>query len=209
MRIFIFIAIFFCSCQTTKEQQVFHKLSKEKPEIIGAVSHSSSYLAQEITNNIKVNISSRRILEVGPGIGTFSDEIIKKMSSEDTLDLIELEPELCKILEEKYKNYSNVFVHCKSILEWDPTSKYDIIVSGLPFNSFEETFVSDIFRKYETLSKSNTELSFFEYVGLSVFAKKNVSNTVDSFKKKYNAKNSYVFWNFPPARVCRMNVHKA
>jgi phosphatidylethanolamine/phosphatidyl-N-methylethanolamine N-methyltransferase len=187
---------------------VFSELGRKKPKTIGAVSHSSVYLAREITTNITSCKSSKRILEVGAGIGIFSDEIVNKMSTHDQLDLIELEPDLCEILEKKYKEHPNVHIHCKSIVEWNPKYKYDIIVSGLPFNAFEADFVSNILKRYELLSKANCELSFFEYIFMSPFAKKGTTATVSNFTQKNYAKKSYVLRNLPPARVYRMKINQ-
>ncbi|MBC62683.1 MAG: hypothetical protein CMP11_09555 [Zetaproteobacteria bacterium] len=62
-----------------------------------------------------------RYLEVGSGTGAFFAETIKnKLHTKSNFDIVEFKPKLCKILEDKLKNQSNVNIFCGSILDWKP-----------------------------------------------------------------------------------------
>ena len=150
------------------------------PKRIGALTPSSPALAKEIVSEIKKDpqLPGRRILEVGPGTGVFTDKIIKRMNANDTLDLVEFDENLARDLKRDYSEIRNVRVHYCSILDYrvPPEKKYDHIVSGLPLNSFPARMVEQIFTKFKELSREGTTLSYFEYPGLPELKRKMLLN---------------------------------
>ena len=203
------IALSLMSCSHTKEQREFYLAYKANPKTIGAIRHSSVYLSKKMTDHIASG-TGKKILEVGAGIGSFSEEIIGKMDATDHLDLIEIESPLCKILEAKFTTHSNVSVHCTSILDFNPVYQYDYIVSGLPFNYFSSETVQNILNKYVSLSKPENTLSFFEYIMApsyqTIIHKNRVPKIVGNFVKKHQAKTHHILMNTPPARIYKLHL---
>ena len=58
-------------------------------KMVGAVSPSTRFLAEKMLENIDFN-TSKLIIELGPGTGVFTDEIIKRMASDAVLLTFEL-----------------------------------------------------------------------------------------------------------------------
>lgn len=193
----------------------------KNPTQVGSVFPSSHALAQTITRQIvddKAPFEKRRLLEVGGGEGAFTEVIINKMGPRDKLDVIEIDENLSKRLVEKFKCNDRVKVHCVSILDWNPSYKYDCIVSGLPFNSFESEMVAAIFSTYDRLAKKSSKLSFFEYRVLPELKKfflrgevkerfKRTRSVVEARLKKQRIATDYVNLNFPPAAVYHLKLN--
>ena len=79
-------------------------------------------------------IKDNNIIEIGPGTGLLSDEIIKHKPK--NLLLIEKDNSLITKLNEKYKKYKNIKIINKDILDISFTKKQEMIkiISNLPFN---------------------------------------------------------------------------
>ena len=89
---------------------------------------------KNITNKIVdlINNTSLNILEIGPGDGKLSEEIIKKKPK--NLDLIEIDKDLLDILKKNFQNYKFVNVINQDILKSNLDKNYDLIISNLPYN---------------------------------------------------------------------------
>lgn len=137
-------------------------------ETVGALFPSSSYLAKEISSAIPKDLHAarRRILEIGPGTGVFTDKIIKRMNPSDRLCLVEYDNKFYEQLKERYKDIPNVKVIHMSILDYkvDPCKRYDFVISGLPLNSFSVSDVRKIFLKFKDLTAEGGTLSYFDYL---------------------------------------------
>ena len=188
---------------------------------IGAIAPCSPYVGAELVRYIAKDTAPKRILEVGAGTGVLTYEIIEKMRKHgDYLDVIEIDPELCKILQEKFKDHKNVTVHCISIIDWKPQYKYDYIISSLPFNSFSESFVKSILDHYVHIIKPQGILSYVEYIGLPKINKRflktaeavedfeKLQKMLTKFRKKYAIKTVNIFLNVPPIHVHHLRIEK-
>lgn len=188
------------------------------PTAVGAIAPSSRFLAKEITRYFSCEQQEPQyILEVGAGTGSFSEHIVNSMNPNDHLDLVELNPEFCKKLQEKFKDYPNVTVHCKSILDLAPGYQYDVIVSGLPFNAFPAELVSDILHHYKDITRPHGIVSFFEYIGIAnikkLFLGKEKRNNfnenrkiVTDFRNEFQFDRKSIVLNFPPAYVHHLEI---
>ena len=90
---------------------------------------------KNISNKItkQTYITNKNILEIGPGYGFLTDNILKKNPKK--IFLVEKDFDLKKILLEKYKNNKKIEVIDDDIFKVD-LSKYNnlIIISNLPYN---------------------------------------------------------------------------
>jgi len=135
------------------------------------------------------------------------------------LDVIEIDPDLCAVLEHKFGHLQNVRIHCISLLDWDPGYEYDHVVSALPHNTFGIDFVSQVLDRYQKFTKSGGTLS---YVELLFFAKikplfligqkkvgyKETQQAIAEFRDKFSVGCSRVIRNIPPARILHLEIHK-
>ena len=98
-----------------------------------------------IDNNITSKIISLiegnnlNILEIGPGYGKLTDKIMNKKPKK--FDLIEIDKELVKSLQIKFKNYKFVSLINEDILKYDLKKKYDLVISNLPYNISSQVLI--------------------------------------------------------------------
>ena len=139
----------------------------------GAVLPSSPLLARAMVRSIAEARSPRRILEVGPGTGPFTREILRCLRDGDVYDIVEINPAFCEQLERTmlapYRARvagARVALHRSPIEDASVEGNYDFVVCGLPFNNFPPTLVRSIFRRILALMRTGGELAYFEYAGV-------------------------------------------
>ncbi len=89
-----------------------------------------------------ININGRDIIEIGPGKGALTDEILKK--NPKTLKIIEKDSKLANELKIKYTNKRNVFVFNDDILKFDIEKiqkKNCVVIGNLPYNISSQILV--------------------------------------------------------------------
>ena len=78
------------------------------------------------------NITNEKILEVGPGFGSLTDEIIKLKP--ENLIIIEKDNKICNLLKSKFK-YKNVTIINEDIMNYNFDKLFNYkIISNLPYN---------------------------------------------------------------------------
>lgn len=139
----------------------------------GAVLPSGRPLCRALARFTAGDGRPRRILEVGPGTGVVTDQIIQRMGASDTLELVELNDRFVAALdarlgsEDRWRRVADrVRIHHLPIEQLQAEHKYDAIVSGLPLNNFDVDFVRTVLAHLERLAAPGGTLSFFEYVGV-------------------------------------------
>lgn len=202
--------------QQAHDVALFFKNFIQHPKQTGSFVPSSKNLAKQIVSCIPKGIDAteeRWILEVGPGLGPFSNAIISKLGPNDKLHLVEFNPKFVNVLNERYSHlYPRVQVIQEDILNYDPGQEYDYIISGLPLNSFSKEFVQSVFDKFDELIKRGGKLSYFEYSYLSQIRmgvmkaedKKNLKEILkikEAYYKKNPLKVISVPLNVTPAKV--------
>ena len=138
------------------------------PTQVGAVAPSSQVLAQSIIFHVEPGQSGegKRFLEIGPGTGAITQELVLKLGVDDRLDVVELDAEMATMLAKKYAGNPAVTVLQLSITDWKPEYQYDAIVMGIPFNVLPYALVQEIWKHTRTLIKPQGVISYFSYLGL-------------------------------------------
>ena len=168
----------------------------KNPSEVGAVAPSSRFLTKEIIGSIDFKMS-KNIIELGPGVGTFTKAILKKAKPETRLLCFEVNKKFCRYMA---KNISDkrlkivnagaeeISVNLKKFKMKDA----DCIVSGLPFQNFS------VAKKARLLQEINNSLSdegkfiLFQYTN-------GLSKMLESYFSKVNRK--FVPLNVPPSFV--------
>jgi len=201
------------------ETKSFFSAFIRDPKSVGTVVPSGPFLSESVTRYIEPKNRPIHVLEIGAGTGAFTEEIIKKMGPADSLDIIEIDPDLCAVLRQKFGEYKNVHIHCLSILDWNPSYLYDYIVSALPHNTFEADFVLAILDKYKSLINQDGVLSYIELMGFGDVKKffltgkkkadylKNIGATA-AFRKQFEFGVDTVLLNCPPAHAYHLRIRK-
>ena len=97
-----------------------------------------------------VTIRNKDIIEIGPGRGALTEEIIKKKPK--SLSLIVKDFFLAENLKKKYSNFNNIKVYNSDVLKFDIekiTTKNTIIFGNLPYNISSQILVKFLkFKKW-------------------------------------------------------------
>jgi phosphatidylethanolamine/phosphatidyl-N-methylethanolamine N-methyltransferase len=115
----------------------------------------------------------RRILEVGPGTGAVTMQIIHDMRAGDQLVMVERNEQFVAHLGGRLNEISDgtiprdriQLIH-SSVEELPDNQPFDLIISGLPLNNFSVATVEQILSKLSRLLAPGGTLSFFEYVAI-------------------------------------------
>lgn len=191
------------------------------PAQVGAVTPCSTHVAMELCKYVEQYVSAGgaplRILEVGAGSGAISRWLVGLLRVCDTVDLVEIAPELCTVLHDQFDAYANVSVRCVSILDWQPMQPYDLIVSTLPFTSLEAELVERAVAHFQRLIKPGGIFSYVSYVGVAeaktylLWGKKRTEHhkkmaILKEFRKKFLFDKHVVLLNCPPINVYHLKI---
>ncbi len=165
---------------------------------------------KNILNKISllIHLENLNILEIGPGDGNLTDNIVLRKPSH--LTLVEIDKDLIKRLKNKYKNFNKIEIINENILDFVFKKKYEIVISNLPYNissqilvklsttnynpdililMFQKEFANRLLEK--KLNSLNSLIKCFYNIKLNFNVSRNcfrpipkVDSTVLTFKKK-------------------------
>ena len=163
--------------------------------------------------------SARRILEVGPGTGAVTAQIVRDMRPRDRLVLVERNEQFVGHLREQLNSIAAFeqlrdrisLVH-SSVEDLPENEPYDLIISGLPLNNFSVDLVERLLAKMRKLLAPGGTLSFFEYVAVrrakSLVSSRadrerlrGIERTLGELLGKSEIRRDLVLANVPPAWV--------
>ena len=183
----------------------------------GSILPSSRALGRALVSAARKAASPRRILEVGPGTGAVTAEILRVLRPGDRLDIVEINPHFVQLLERRFREEPAFARHRDQVrllhrpLQQVPgEAVYDFMISGLPLNNFPVALVREIFAGYERLLKPEGVLSYFEYLGIRnlkmlLVSKKErrrlhvLTRMLERRIRTYQIGEERVFFNVPPA----------
>ncbi len=183
---------------------------------VGAIAPSSKGLARAITKPARSCSGARRWLEVGPGTGVFTRELIDAMGDSDHFDVVELNAVFCQTLRAHVLPQNDqVVLHEASIEDASLGGNYDAIVCGLPYNAFPTHVSRSILRRLVRLLKPGGTLSFFEYAAIrhmrSMVSPKPVKRAMQwhakfiaRLEQDMYGRRDLVMMNMPPAWVVHL-----
>ena len=82
-------------------------------------------------------------MEIGPGDGRLTESILN--FNPNLLELIEIDSDLIQILKYKFKNFKNIKIINKDILDYSLKNKFDLLISNLPYNISSQILVKICF----------------------------------------------------------------
>ena len=161
-----------------------------------------------------VNIHDKDIIEIGPGNGALTDEIIRKKPK--SLIIIEKDFLLAKNLQEKYFFNKNVHVYNSDILKFDIekiSKKNSTVFGNLPYNISSQILVKILNFKRWPPSIDNLVFMFQKELGEKIIGKFKTSNygrlsilsnlRLNIKKKFYVSPNCFI----PKPKVTSMVIH--
>lgn len=210
--------------------EFIRELPKSFPQI-GSMLPSSAFLGRKMVGAIREASRPLNILEVGPGTGPFTRQILKLMKPTDRFVICEINTRFMSLLKAKLlgkeyfkrvqKNVEFFEGAIQKYAEDNSGRKFDAIVCSLPFSNFSPETVDEIFSCLLQLLATNGSLTFCEYAGVRKFGflfggqqyRQRISAVNNVIKKWENfvaergeIKSDLVLLNVPPAYSIRLEV---
>lgn len=124
-------------------------------------------LIELVINTInKHNIKINDIFDIGTGSGCI-DVVLSKKLNNVNISTIDISSDALSLAKENYKlnNIDNIEVINNDIFEYNPTKKYDLIISNPPYVAYDEEVDKET--KYEpqnAIFADNKGLVFYEHI---------------------------------------------
>jgi phospholipid N-methyltransferase len=140
-----------------------------KGEKVGAVSRSSKFVIKKVLENIKKE-KIESILEFGPGDGVLTIELLKKLTADGKIFVVELDPNFVEELR-RIKDKRLVVIEGKMEDIVEHPKKFgiesvDIIVSSIPFTFIKKEDREDVVKKSKKILVEGGEFIIFHQYSL-------------------------------------------
>lgn len=178
------------------EKKNFRKQFWKDKKTVGSMTPSSRFLTQKMLEGIDFK-SAKVFVELGPGTGVFTEEIISKMNEDAVLLVFEINDSFYADLSNRLNDNRVHLIHdsaekIEEYLEQLQLDKADVVISSLPLAVFSAELRENILTEAKKSLKPEGKYIQFQY---SLQAKSNL-------KKLYeNIKITFTPFNFPPAFV--------
>ncbi len=199
------------------ECQEFFRQFRQQYGTTGSILPSSRALARALTRPMRRRNGPRRVLEVGPGTGAVTREIVRGLRPQDRFDIVEINASFVEVLHRRFEE-EPTFRRCRHqsrlihapIQEVPGQGGYDFLISGIPLNNFGPPLVEEIFVSYRRLLGPGGILSYFEYVGIRDLKRmvvspperarlRALSALLEEKIRRFQVGEEVVMFNVPPA----------
>lgn len=148
------------------EYMFFQAHAMRYPRITGAIASNSKELAKFVTKKSRLK-RANVIVEVGPGAGVFTKEILRRKKAEAKYFGIEINGECADKLKKEIPGVNVINDSAESIseiLKQVGRHKCDRIISSLPWTAFEECLQNRLIEKFlDALEKGGIFTTFSYY----------------------------------------------
>lgn len=166
----------------------------------GAIAPSSPELAKFITETANL-VKANTIVEIGPGTGVLTEEIINKINGDKKFFALEINPRLAKIARERCPKaiiYQDSAANIKKYLAGE---NCDCVISGLPWTGFKKEQQQKILNEiYDSLEPDGEFLTFAYIHAIFLPAGRRFKKMLQ--EKFSQVETTKIIWdNLPPAFV--------
>lgn len=191
-----------------------HSLANYKT--VGAVHPTSARAARAMAAElIRRDGAPTRVLEIGPGVGPITAQIVKAMGPEDTLTCVELMPEYAEVLRRRFADEPDFRrvagrseVITGDVRELAEDAEFDVVIASVPFNTLGEETTRGIFEVIRRVLRPGGTCTYIEYAWLRGFRQAfdrftgrggGHSDFLDDLLDRHRFRTDLVFGNIPPA----------
>jgi phospholipid N-methyltransferase len=148
---------------------LFAKTFFKHPAMLGSLIPSSSYLSNHLLQQIDWR-EVRVVVEYGPGVGTLTWEILKRMRPDATLVAIETQPDFVTYLREAFPDPRLRIVHGSAadigkVFEQLQLDSADCIISGIPYTTLDREVRERILRESWRVLRPNGAFLVYQFTG--------------------------------------------
>ena len=135
--------------------------------MLGSLVPSSSFLVNDMMNQVDWE-RTRVLVEYGPGVGTFTREILKRMRPDAVLVAIELNTDFVEYLRDhvrdpRFRVVQGSAAHVRRILEEHNLVLADCIISSLPYRNMTDALRREILAESRLALKAQGSMLLFQY----------------------------------------------
>ena len=171
---------------------VLKKLLKQ-PRVMGSILPSSKYLCRRMLQEVSKDVGP--VIELGPGTGVLTKQILAKGISPENLTLIELDGEFCDLLHQKFPDVRVERTGAQNLTELNiPLA--EVVLSSLPMLAFPLNLQRDIIKAILSSLKPDGLYVQFTY-GRKCPISPEIVKEFDLKHRTYGR----VWANVPPAEV--------
>ena len=137
------------------------------PSMLGSIVPSSRFLVKDLMSEIDWD-RARVLVEFGPGVGTITREVLRRMRSDAVLVVIELNEEFVQYLgatirDPRLRIVHGSAAHVRRILTEQGLAPADCIISGLPYSLLPEELRKEIVAESRQALKAEGSLLVFQF----------------------------------------------
>lgn len=178
------------------EKRDFIKQFIKDRKMIGAMRPSSRFLTSKMLNTIDFD-QAKVLVELGPGTGVFTTEIIARMRPDAHLLVFEINDNFFEQLKKKLDDprihlindsAENIAQHLTNL----KLNNADVIISSLPLANFSKQLRTSIVQNAKLALNEGGKFIQFQY---SLQSKKMLHEEFS------DVQTDFTVWNFPPAFV--------
>jgi phospholipid N-methyltransferase len=166
------------------------------PHMLGSVIPSSRFLVNQVLRPIDWQ-RARVIVEYGPGVGSFTGEILQRMRADARLVAIETNRDFVKFLRAQLPDERLQVVHesaaqVQAVLAQLALRKADYIISGIPLGSMPEPVRADIVSKTHAALEPGGAFLVYQFT----------ARVLPALRRTFgDVRHSFELYNLPPAQL--------
>jgi phospholipid N-methyltransferase len=151
----------------TEQLLLFGRNFFKHPKMLGSLIPSSRFLVNHLLGEVDW-ARARVFLEYGPGVGTFTTEILRRMRPDAVLVAMETNPDFVSYLRGRMRDERLHVVH-GSAAEADAAlanlelSRADYVISGIPYTTMQPSVRDQILRKTHAVLDHNGAFLVYQF----------------------------------------------
>jgi phospholipid N-methyltransferase len=165
------------------------------PVMLGSIVPSSPFLVNDVLGQIDW-AKARVLVEYGPGVGTITQEILKRMHAHAVLVVIELNPQfvnfLKKIDDDRLRVVHGSAAEAKQVLADMNFAHADYIISGIPYSLIPDSIRRHILEEARQILTPGGTLLVYQFTDAVL---PYLQSSFGSVQKNFQ------LWNVLPARI--------
>lgn len=166
------------------------------PKMLGSIIPSSRFLIGQLLRQVEWS-RAKVLVEYGPGVGTFTTHILRRMRPDAHLVVIETNPDFVKFLRESVKDPRLTVIHGSAAdvgteLTRLGLDKADYMISGIPFSTMPAELRESIVRATRDALRPDGAFLVYQF---SRGVEPSLERTFSRVRKDFEARN------IPPARL--------
>jgi len=166
------------------------------PHMLGSIIPSSRFLVNQVLKPIDWQ-RARVIVEYGPGVGSFTGEILQRMRRDARLVAIETNRDFVKFLraqlpDERLHVVQESAAEVQAVLARLGVHKADYIISGIPLGSMPEAVRADIVAKSRAALEPGGAFLVYQFT----------ARVLPALRRTFgDVRHSFELYNLPPAQL--------